>query len=54
MGAAMADALPAARVRRLAFADAGHLPWLERPASFYAAVESFLADIPNTLKGDRT
>lgn len=45
MGAALADAMTASPGRRLVLTDAGHLPWLERPAAFFTAVEAFLAEI---------
>ena len=48
MATAMADAIPGARV---ALTDAGHLPWIERPAPFFARLAAFLTDRETSTKG---
>jgi proline iminopeptidase len=53
MGAAMADALPAAPGRRLVLDDAGHLPWIEQPARFLPAVSAFIRSDDTTHQGER-
>jgi pimeloyl-ACP methyl ester carboxylesterase len=54
MAASLADAMTAAPSRRLVLADAGHLPWLERPAPFLAQLDAFLTEIDRNLSpGDR-
>ena len=39
---AMADRIPGARLEIIA--DSGHFPWIEQPAAFRRAMDSFLAD----------
>lgn len=43
------EALPT--VRRVTVADAGHLPWVERPGAFREAVTRFLARTPDGRVG---
>jgi proline iminopeptidase len=54
MSTSLAGDMTAAPARRLVLTDAGHLPWLERPAPFLARLDSFLTDIErNHIQGDR-
>jgi pimeloyl-ACP methyl ester carboxylesterase len=54
MGSSLADDMTAAPARRLALTDAGHLPWLERPAPFFASLDAFLTEIErNHTQGER-
>ena len=34
------------RATKVMIADAGHFPWIENPAPFYAALRAFLAGAP--------
>jgi pimeloyl-ACP methyl ester carboxylesterase len=34
------------RATKVMIADAGHFPWIENPAPFYAAIRAFLAKLP--------
>lgn len=47
MATTMADAMPASRGRRVRMEDAGHLPWVERPAAFLAHLRTFLTQAQN-------
>jgi proline iminopeptidase len=54
MGTSLADDMTAAPARRLMLTDAGHLPWLERPAPFLARLDDFLTEIErNHIQGER-
>ncbi|HVE25502.1 MAG TPA: alpha/beta fold hydrolase [Sporichthya sp.] len=54
MAAAMADAMPASRARRVHLSDAGHLPWLERPSTFFAELRTFLNEVTNPNRKDQS
>jgi len=54
MATSLADEMTAAPARRLVLTDAGHLPWLERPAPFLDQLDAFLTDHErNHIQGER-
>jgi pimeloyl-ACP methyl ester carboxylesterase len=54
MATSLADQMTASPARHLVLTEAGHLPWLERPALFLDAIDAFLTDNDlNHTQGER-